>query len=345
MSEPVTYRQAGVNIDTAQAALRSVSEDIRRTHSDKVIGGIGGFGALFRAYFPDLSEPILVSSIDGVGTKTRVAAMSGEFGGLGADIVNHCVNDILCQGASPLFFMDYFGASHLNPAVFESVLRSASEACLAVNCSLVGGETAEMPGVYVEDEIDIVGSIVGVVDYDKRLPRAKILPGDSVIGLTSSGLHTNGYSLARRVLFDLHGMSVRDEVESLGTTLGAALLEPHRCYYNSVMPLLQQTDAIKALVHITGGGFYDNIARVLPSGSRAMIDRSTWEVPPIFRLIEDLGGVPSSDMYRTFNMGIGLVLITESGQAPSVKAMLRDLGEAVHDIGEIVPGTQDVIVA
>ncbi|RYG43723.1 phosphoribosylformylglycinamidine cyclo-ligase, partial [bacterium] len=234
----LSYRDAGVDIDEAGRVLRSVSSDIRSTFTEGVVGGIGGFGGLFRASFPDMANPLLVSSIDGVGTKTKVAAMVGDFSGLGHDIVNHCANDILCQGARPLFFLDYFGCSRLGPQ-FEPVVRGMAQACQTLGCALIGGETAEMPGVYTEDEIDVVGSIVGVVDGDRKLPRGKASPGDSVIGIASNGLHTNGFTLARRALFEVGGLSVRDEVPGLGMTIGEALLVPHRCYVPAVLPLLE----------------------------------------------------------------------------------------------------------
>jgi phosphoribosylformylglycinamidine cyclo-ligase len=239
MPDELTYRDAGVNIDEAQRALRSVIGTVQSTYSDSVVAGIGGFGALYRATFDGYERPLLVTSVDGVGTKTKVAAMVGQYEGLGRDIVNHCVNDILCQGAKPLFFMDYFGCSRLEGMMFEQILRGMSAACLEVGASLIGGETAEMPGVYVEDEVDVVGSIVGLVDADKKLPRGKVNAGDFVIGIASNGLHTNGYSLARRALFEMGGLSVRDEVPGLGKTIGEELIRPHKCYFNSVYPLLQ----------------------------------------------------------------------------------------------------------
>lgn len=342
--EPITYRDAGVDIDQAQRALRSVSEDIRSTHSDAVISGIGGFGALFRGSFPSCANPILVSSIDGVGTKTKVAAMVGSYEGLGFDIVNHCVNDILCQGAAPLFFLDYFGASRLHQESFEAVLRGACEACRLVGASLIGGETAEMPGVYADEEVDIVGSIVGVVDYERRLPRSKMQAGDVLIGLASSGLHTNGYSLARRALFEMGGLGIGDQPEGFEQTIGETLLRPHRCYFNSVYPLLQESDAVRAAAHITGGGFYDNLPRVLPSDIQAIIDRRSWRPPAIFELIQSLGQIHSSEMYRAFNMGIGMVLVVDHDYASECVAQLVASGEQAAIIGEVASGGTDVSI-
>src|SRR5688572_7215064 len=249
--QPLTYAASGVNIDEAQRALREVSSNINATHDNNVIGGIGGFGALYKASFPGIENPILVSSIDGVGTKTKLAAQMGQFTGLGHDIVNHCTNDILCQGARPLFFLDYFGCSRLQGLHFEQILIGMSEACREVGISLIGGETAEMPGVYADEEIDIVGAIVGVVDADRRLPRGKPNPGDAVVGIASAGLHTNGYSPARRALFEGGGLSIRDEIPGLGRSIGEELLRQHRCYFNSVYPILQEVEAVTAVAHIT----------------------------------------------------------------------------------------------
>jgi len=340
--ETLTYRAAGVDIDEAQRALRSVVERIRATQTENVVGGIGGFGGLFQAMFPELRHPVLVASIDGVGTKTKVAAMSGQFAGLGHDIVNHCVNDILCQGARPLFFLDYYGTSRLSSLVFEEVVGGIADACREVGMALLGGETAEMPGVYVDDEIDIVGSIVGVVDMDRRLPRMKSKPGDALIGIASDGLHSNGFSLARRALFEVGGFSVRDPVPTLSTSIGDELLRPHRCYFKSVYPLLEEGSGIFAVAHITGGGLHDNVIRVLPADTQAVIERRSWTPLPIFQLIQESGQIPDPEMYRTFNMGIGMVLVVDRDQAAGVVQRLNQAGEAAAVIGYTQNGSQDV---
>ena len=340
--EQLTYRSAGVDIDEAQRALRAVLGDVKATYSESVVAGVGGFGALFRPTFGDVEKPLLVSSIDGVGTKTKVAAMVGDFSFLGHDIVNHCVNDILCQGASPLFFLDYFGCSRLHGLMFEEILRGMAIACKEVGASLVGGETAEMPGVYHEDEIDLVGSIVGVVDQDKKLPRGKMQPGDSVIGIASNGLHTNGFSLARRALFEIGGLSVRDEVPGLGRTIGSELIRPHRCYFNSVYPMLQDTENIYAVAHITGGGLYDNIPRILPSDIRVVIEKRSWTPLPIFSLIQMTGNIPEAEMYRAFNMGVGMIIIADRFIAPALVQRLVDAGESAAVIGEVQSGSHEV---
>ena len=340
--EQLTYRSSGVDIDQAQRALRAVLGSVKDTYTEDVVAGVGGFGALFRANFGDMAKPLLVSSIDGVGTKTKVAAMLGDHTNLGRDIVNHCVNDILCQGARPLFFLDYFGCSRLQGLVFEEIVQGMAEACGEVGASLIGGETAEMPGVYTEDEIDLVGSIVGVVDQDRKLPRGKMQVGDSVIGIASNGLHTNGYSLARRALFEVGGLSVRDQMPGLGRTIGAELLRPHRCYFNAVYPILQDTESVYAVAHITGGGLYDNIPRVLPSNVRVTIEKRSWTPLPIFQLIQQTGGIAETEMYRAFNMGIGMVMIADRMIAPAVVQRLNDAGESAAIIGEVQPGSHEV---
>lgn len=342
--ETLTYRAAGVDIDEAQRALRAVVPAIQSTYDERVVSGVGGFGGLFHAAFFDMERPVLVSSIDGVGTKTKVAAMMGSYRGLGHDIVNHCVNDILCQGARPLFFLDYFGTSRLSGSVFEDVVTGVAEACKAVGCALVGGETAEMPGVYHDEEVDLVGAIVGVVDYDKRFPRSKMKPGDSVIGIASDGLHTNGYSLARRSLLEVGGLSTRDDVPGLGVSIGEELLRPHRCYFNTVYPVLDEIPGIYALAHITGGGLYDNIPRVLPSDIQVVIERRAWSPQPIFRLIQEVGGISDSDMFRTFNMGIGMVLVADQETAPAVVQRLNQAGEWAAIIGTTQKGAHEVTI-
>ncbi len=340
--DALTYQAAGVDIDEAQRALRAVAPEIQSTYTEGVVAGVGGFGGLFRGVFEGYERPLLVSSIDGVGTKTKIAAMMGAFKGLGEDIVNHCINDILCQGARPLFFMDYYGTSRLSSQVFEEVLRGVAEACRLAGCALIGGETAEMPDVYHDEEIDIVGSVVGVVEADKKLPRASMKPGDAVVGIASNGLHTNGYSLARRSLFERGGLSVRDPMPELGTTIGEELLRPHKCYLNSVYPLIQEITSINAIAHVTGGGLYDNLPRVMPVDAQVVIERRAWTPQPIFRLIQEVGNIPEPEMYRAFNMGIGMVLFVERDAAPAIVQRLIQNGESAAVIGEVQQGPHDV---
>ncbi len=339
--QPLTYASAGVDIDSAQRSIRSLEGAIKATYDDRVLSGVGGFGGLFAAQFDGLSRPILVSSIDGVGTKTKVAAMVGDFSNLGKDIVNHCINDILCQGARPLFFMDYFGCSRLAPSVFDQVVRGAAEACEAQGCALIGGETAEMPGVYLDDEIDVVGAIVGVVDADRRLPKEVVMPGDKVIGLASDGLHTNGFSMARKALFEIGGLSVRDTL-STGETIGDALLKAHRCYANSVHAVMEEIGGVHAVAHITGGGLYDNIPRVLPSDIQVLLDRRTFTPPELFQLIQRSGDISDFEMYRSFNMGIGMVLVVDKDLANAIVTRLIQLGEYAAIVGEVQKGAHDV---
>lgn len=340
--DQLTYRDAGVDIGGAERSLRAVMPSIQSTYNDRVVAGVGGFGGLFRGDFPEMERPILVSSIDGVGTKTKVAAMVGDFSSLGRDIVNHSVNDILCQGARPLFFMDYFASSRIDPAVFTQVLAGAAEACAEVGAVLLGGETAEMPGVYLDEEIDLVGSIVGVVEMERRLPRGKILPGDAVIGIASDGLHTNGYSLARTALFEHAGLSVRDQVPGLDTTIGEALLRPHRCYFNAVYPVLQEIEGVRGVAHITGGGLYGNLPRAMHANVQAVLDRRSWSPPPIFRLIQEAGKISDVEMFTAFNMGIGMAVVVSKDSADAVVRRLIEGGEAAAKIGYIQKGAHDV---
>lgn len=340
--QSLTYRDAGVDTDAAERALRQVTDSIRATHNERVVGGVGGFGAMFQASFPEMASPVLVSSIDGVGTKVKVAGMMGDWSGIGADIVNHSVNDILCQGARPLFFLDYFGCSRLRAEVFDQVVKSAADACAAVGCALVGGETAEMPDVYLDDEIDVVGSIVGIVDYEKRLPRSKAKAGDCLVGIASNGLHTNGYSLARRALFELGGMSARDELPASGQSLGEELLRPHRCYFHSVYQVMNEFPGVYAAAHVTGGGIPGNLRRALPADLQAVVERGAWEPLPVFRFIQMVGNVPDDEMFRAFNMGIGFVLVVAHEQCQEVINRLVELGEHAAEIGRLQAGSCDV---
>lgn len=318
-SHPITYKQAGVDIAAGEETVARISDKVRSTFSPAVLTGLGGFGALYDARFPDFTHPVLVSSVDGVGTKLMIARMAGRHDSVGQDLVNHCVNDILTTGARPLFFMDYFATGKLSPDVAEEVIGGFVMACRENGCALIGGETAEMPGMYAADEYDIAGTIVGVVERDRMLGKSRVEEGDVLIGLPSTGLHTNGYSLARAVL--LRHFSVDSYIDALGTTLGEALLAIHRSYLPVVRPLLED-DRIHAISHITGGGLIGNTTRVLPEGRTLDIEWSSWHRPPIFDLIQSLGNVPEEDMRRTFNLGIGLVLIVSKHNADMV---LRNL--------------------
>ena len=341
--EGLSYSAAGVDIDTAQSSLRGVADAVKETYTERVLGGIGGFGSLFAAQFPDLINPALVSSIDGVGTKTKVAHMVGDYSNIGRDIVNHCINDILCQGAHPLFFLDYFGCAKLDPMAFHQVVTSAAEACKETGCALIGGETAEMPGVYADGEIDVVGAIVGITDDNARLPQTPIKPNDRLIGLPSNGLHTNGYSLARRALFEIGNLSVRDPLPGQeDTTIADALLAPHTCYYPALSGLLNSNSGLLAAAHITGGGLVDNLPRVLPADLQAKIVRRSWEPLPIFQAIQQLGQIPDAEMFRAFNMGIGMVLVVDQDSTDIVLNHLAEQNMPAAEIGKLQKGVNEV---
>ncbi len=340
--QTTTYRDAGVDIDAMNSAVLRMRDHVRSTYTPGVLSDVGSFGGIFAVDWKQYSEPALVSSIDGVGTKLKVAFAMNKHDSVGTDLVSHCVNDILVQGAKPLFFLDYFATGKLEPNVLVDVVKGLSEGCRNAGCALLGGETAEMPGMYPDGEYDLAGTIVGVVDRSKVIDGSTITPGDAVIGITSNGLHTNGYSLARHVLFEKAGLVVDSCPTQLsGLSVGEVLLASHRCYASSVLPLLDKY-RVKGMAHITGGGFYDNIPRILPSDCSVTVDRRLWLVPPIFQLIQDLGGVPEPEMYRTFNMGIGYVMIVERDQAMAVVTELTTVGENAALIGEVHRGPKEV---
>ena len=333
------YRQAGVDIEAGNETVRRIKSIARSTFTPAVLSEIGSFGGLFRLDPSLCRDPVLVSSADGVGTKLKVAFMTGRHDTIGADLVNHCVNDILVQGAAPLFFVDYFATGRLSPAIAEQVIGGVARGCRENGCALIGGETAEMPGFYADGEYDIAGFIVGIVERSRIVDGRGIAPGDSLIGLPSAGLHTNGYSLARRVFFDVMGCTPDTVVPELGTTVGEALLAPHRSYARSVRPLLDQ-GLIRGMAHITGGGLTENIPRTLPSGCAVEIDRSSWPVPPVFQVLQQQGGVARDEMFRAFNMGIGLALVCASADVDRVQRLLSELGDAgAAIIGSVVDGT------
>jgi phosphoribosylformylglycinamidine cyclo-ligase len=337
-SAAIDYKSAGVDIDAGNEVVRRIRTLARSTFSPAVLSDIGSFGGLFRFDTARYREPVLVSSADGVGTKLRVAFLAGRHTTVGADLVNHCVNDILVQGAEPLFFLDYLATGRLAPDVAAAVVEGVARACRENGCALLGGETAEMPGFYAEGEYDLAGFIVGVVERERLIDGTRIAPGDVLLGLPSSGLHTNGYSLARRILFEKQALRVDSWLGELGASVADVLLAEHRSYLPVIRPLLS-SGRVKGLVHITGGGLTDNIPRVLPPGTSAAIDRSAWTVPPLFRYLERAGGVPDDDLYRTFNMGIGLVVICDAADAPSLLARFAADGEpGARQIGRVVAG-------
>jgi len=332
------YKASGVDIDAGNEAVRRIRGLARSTFTPAVLSDIGSFGGLFRLEPGRFRDPVLVASADGVGTKLKVAFMARKHDTVGMDLVNHCVNDILVQGAAPLFFLDYLATGKLSPAVVESIVGGMAAACRENGCALLGGETAEMPGFYPDGEYDLAGFIVGAADREQLITGRGIAPGDVLIGVPSSGLHTNGYSLARRIVFEHLGLSVDSHVAALGGTIGDALLEPHRSYLPLVRPMLEG-DLIKGMAHITGGGITDNLPRVLPSSVVASVDLSRWQVPPIFQWLMEQGRVPLDDMLRTFNMGVGLVIVTAAAKADHVMEGLSARGgRDARIIGEIVPG-------
>jgi phosphoribosylformylglycinamidine cyclo-ligase len=320
------YKASGVDIDAGNETVRRIRSLARATFTEGVLSDIGSFGGLFRLQPDRWTDPVLVASADGVGTKLKVAFLAEEHRTIGIDLVNHCVNDILVQGATPIFFLDYLATGRLSPDVAEQIVSGLAKACRDNGCALLGGETAEMPGFYGEGEYDVAGFIVGVVDRPSIIDGRRIDTGDALIGIPSSGLHTNGYSLARKIVFDQLRLNIDSHVPELGETVWQALLEPHRSYLKLIQPLLELR-VIKGMAHITGGGITDNLPRILPSGTAARIDRDTWERPPLFRWLAEAGQIAEDDLYRTFNMGIGMILAVAAAEADAVLARLHDAGE------------------
>ncbi len=336
------YKSSGVDIDAGHEVVRRIRGLAQGTFTPGVLSDIGSFGGLFHLRAAGGTDPVLVASADGVGTKLKVAFMMNRHTTIGEDLVNHCVNDILVQGARPLFFLDYLATGRLSPDVAVDIVEGLARACAANNCALLGGETAEMPGFYADREYDLAGFIVGMVEHGQVLTGERIAVGDAVIGLPSSGLHTNGYSLARKIAFDTLMLGIHDHIPELGGSLGEALLRPHRSYLGPVLPLVQ-AGHIHGMAHITGGGLTDNVPRVLPPGTAARIDRSSWHVPALFTWLVRRGDVPDADAWRTFNMGIGLVLVVAPGEVNTVLERLAEAGESGgRVIGEIVSGDRDV---
>jgi phosphoribosylformylglycinamidine cyclo-ligase len=336
------YKASGVDIDAGNEVVRRIRTLAKGTFTSGVLSEIGSFGGLFELAPSHGSNTVLVASADGVGTKLRVAFMTGSHRTIGVDLVNHCVNDILVQGAQPLFFLDYLATARLDPDVAVQIVEGLSDGCRQNGCALLGGETAEMPGFYKDGEYDVAGFIVGAVARDQLIDGKRIAPGDVLIGLASSGLHTNGYSLARRIAFEVARLDVRSPFPGSSVSIGQALLTPHRSYLPVIRPLLG-SGTIKGMAHITGGGITDNLPRVLPAGTHARIDRSTWRVPAIFEWLQQAGDVPDEDMLRTFNMGVGLIVVVARDDADSVLEALRageDPDAAV--IGLIEAGGQGV---
>ena len=326
------YARAGVDVDLGNRLKRGIQSLVRQTHGPQVLGKIGGFGGLFRANFSGMREPVLVASIDGVGTKLKVAFALGKHDTVGADLVNHCVNDIAVVGARPLFFLDYIGCGKLEPRVFQELLRGFSRACRSAGCALIGGETAQMPGLYRKGEYDLAGCIIGVVDRRNIIDGRKIRPGDVILGLESNGLHTNGYSLAREILFRKMRLKVTSRLPGSAKTVGQELLRVHKNYELLLAKI--PSGMIKGLAHITGGGLIDNLPRTLPAKCDAVIETKSWRAPRIFQVLEKNGKIDPQEMYQVFNMGIGMVAVVSERDAGRAMLMLK-----AKRIGQIVHGT------
>jgi phosphoribosylformylglycinamidine cyclo-ligase len=331
------YKQAGVDVEAGYEAVSLYKPHIRRTAVEGVLGGIGSFGGFFSLKaFTDMEEPVLVSGTDGVGTKLKIAFTMDKHDTVGVDAVAMCVNDIVCQGASPLFFLDYLAMGRLEPKKAAEIVKGVADGCVQAGCALVGGETAEMPGIYAEGEYDLAGFAVGVADRRKIITGAGIRAGDALIGLTSSGVHSNGFSLIRKLMGETPA-DLREYIPEFGKTAGEELLIPTRIYVKTILALMKEFE-IKGIAHITGGGFIENIPRILPQGLKAVIRGGTWEIPPVFQYLQKLGGIQPRSIYNTYNMGIGMVLAVDAGKADALTRRATELGDKAYIIGEVAEG-------
>ena len=336
-----SYKNAGVDVTAGYKSVELMKKSVESTYTKSVLSGIGGFGALYSlSDFKDMKEPILVSGTDGVGTKLKLAFLMQKHDTVGQDCVAMCVNDIICVGAKPLFFLDYMALGKNVPEVVATIVKGVSDGCKMAGCSLIGGETAEMPGFYPEDEYDLAGFSVGIVDKEKTINPDKINVGDVVIGLASSGVHSNGFSLVRKV-FDVNKENLNQYIDELGTTLGECLLTPTKIYVKPVLELIDKIE-VKGISHITGGGFYENMPRMLRDGVGIKIDKNSYEVPAIFKLIQSKGNIPERDMYNTFNMGIGMSIIVSKENAEEALNILENAGEKAFVIGEVIEGEKNI---
>ena len=339
---PVTYADAGVDIDLANRTKKRIKYLAHKTFTRGVLSEIGGFGGLFAIDKTKYVDPILVSSVDGVGTKLKIAFEMGLHSTVGGDLVNHCVNDIAVQGAAPLFFMDYLATGKLEPSIAEKVVEGIADACKHNGCALIGGETAEMPGFYPDGEYDLAGFIVGVVERDRIITGKDVQIGDIILGMASNGLHTNGYSLARKLLFEVAHYSTEDYVNQIKNKVGNELMRTHKSYWPALKKLLD-AQCVSALAHITGGGITENLPRVLPRGVAAAIDLGSWPIPPLFDHLRELGNVPQDEMLRTFNMGLGMLLVVPLAKFKKAQTVLERVGEKAFTVGRIVKGERKVI--
>ena len=337
-----SYKAAGVDVTAGYKGVELMKKAVQATYSNAVISDIGGFGGLYAPQIKGMEEPILVSGTDGVGTKLKLAFLMDKHDTIGEDCVAMCANDVICTGASPMFFLDYMALGKNIPEKVATIVAGVAEGCKKANCSLIGGETAEMPGFYPVDEYDLAGFCVGIVDKKKIIDNKTIEIGDKVIGLKSSGVHSNGFSLVRKV-FDVNKENLNEYIESLGCTVGEALLEPTKIYVKPILKLIEQVK-VKGISHITGGGFYENMPRMLREGVALKIDKNSYEVPPIFKLIAERGNIPERDMYNTFNMGIGMAVIVPENEVEKSLEILRQAGEEAYLIGEVIEGNREVII-
>ncbi len=337
MDERLTYKAAGVDVEAGYEAVKLMKEHTKRTMIPGVLGDLGSFGGFFEIAKEKYKNPILVSGTDGVGTKLQIAFMTGKHDTIGIDCVAMCVNDVACHGAKPLFFLDYIGTGRLEPKAAADIVKGICDGCVEAGCALIGGETAEMPGFYKEGEYDLAGFAVGIVDKDEVINGSKVSEGDTLIGIASSGIHSNGYSLVRKLFFEVNDYDINSRFDELEGTLGEELLKPTKIYVKTVQALTEKHQ-INGIAHITGGGFVENIPRTIPSGLKAVINHGSWEIPPVFTLMQRLGNIEEKEMFNTFNMGIGMVLAVNSSEAESILGTLEDMGEKAYIIGSVVKG-------
>lgn len=337
MDDRLTYKSAGVDVEAGYKAVKLMKEHVKKTHIPGVMGDLGSFGGFFMPDLKGYEEPTLISGTDGVGTKLQIAFMMDKHDTIGIDCVAMCVNDIACHGAKPLFFLDYIGTGRLNPKKAADIVKGICDGCIETGCALIGGETAEMPGFYKDEEYDLAGFAVGIVDKNKVINGELVKAGDVIIGLPSSGIHSNGYSLVRKLFFGVNNYNVDSTFPELSNTLGEELLKPTRIYVKTILELLKKHE-IKGIAHITGGGFIENIPRTIPKGLKARIELGSWPVLPIFNLMKDLGNIEDKALYNTFNMGIGLVLIADNGMADEILKTLESMGEKAYIIGDVISG-------
>ena len=339
----IDYKKAGVDIDAGNEAVEHIKKDVKTTFTPNVLTGLGSFGSLFglKTILEDYKDPVLVQSIDGVGTKTIIARKLQKFDTIGVDLLSACANDILVMGARPLTFLDYIANEKLNPLIIKEIVSGMAKGCRETNVALVGGETAEMPDTYLKNEHDLVGVITGIVEKDKIITGEKIQTGDVLIGLPSNGLHTNGYSLARKVFFDIGGYNVHDIPPGLEKPVGLTLLEPHINYTNHIFSILSSNINVHGIAHITGGGLLENIPRILPNGLSVIIEKGSWPLIPVFSLIQELGNINEKEMFRTFNMGIGMVVIVNKNSVQNIKKSIQKFSKS-YEIGTVVSGNKTV---